>query len=134
MDPAVELLKRVSRIAVVGMSRDPQKAAHAIPLRLRSVGFEILPVNPAVDEIAGLKAHAKLADVPPPIDLVLVFRPSAEAPGIAREAVAAGARALWLQQGLVSPEARKIAESGGLDYVEDRCTGVEVALNRIRKE
>ena len=133
MDSAVELLQRVSRIAVVGMSRDPQKAAHAIPLRLRSVGFEIFPVNPAIDQIAGLQVYPRLADVPPPIDMVLVFRPSEEAPGIAREAVSVGARALWLQQGLVSAEARQIAQASGLDYVEDRCTGVEVALNRIRK-
>ncbi|CAA9581123.1 MAG: CoA-binding domain protein [uncultured Thermomicrobiales bacterium] len=127
------VLERSRTVAVVGLSRDPAKAAHRIPQQLQGAGFRIIPVNPHTGELLGEPAYARLADVPEPIDVVEVFRPSAEAPEIARQAVAAGARALWLQQGIASPEAREIAESAGLDYVEDRCMGVEQRRYNITK-
>ena len=127
------VLERSRTVAVVGLSRDPEKAAHRIPRQLQEAGFRIIPVNPHTGELLGEPAYARLADVPGPIDVVEVFRPSAEAPEIARQAVAAGARALWLQLGIASPEAREIAESAGLDYVEDRCMGVEQRRYNITK-
>jgi pyruvate/2-oxoglutarate dehydrogenase complex dihydrolipoamide acyltransferase (E2) component len=78
--------------------------------------------------------YRSLAEVPEPVDLVDVFRPSEEAPAIAEQAVAVGAKALWLQQGIRSPEARRIATEAGLDYVEDRCTGAERRWYGITKE
>ncbi len=130
---ADEILEQASTIAVVGASRYPGKAAHAVPLQILRHGWQVIPVNPAVEEIWGVKAYPTLAAVPVPIDLVNVFRPAADAPGIARQAVAAGAKALWLQQGIVSAEARAIAEAAGIDYVEDACIAVVRAIGRLSK-
>lgn len=82
-------------------------------------------MNPTAKEIFGRKAYASLADVPGPIDLVDVFRPAAEAPAVVEQAIAAGAKAVWLQSGIRSPEARRLAEDAGLEYVEDRCIMIE---------
>jgi predicted CoA-binding protein len=133
MDNTERILRDFSSIAVVGLSRDPSKAAHNIPARMQRAGFRVIPVNPFVDSVLGEKAYKTLAEVPTPVEVVLVFRPSAEAAGIARAAVAIGAKALWLQQGIVSDEARQIAESAGLLYVEDRCIGVERAVHGVVK-
>ena len=127
------ILESASTIAVVGISANESKAAFAIPASLQSAGFRILPVNPHAGEILGEKVYASLADVPEPIDVVEVFRPPEEAPDIARQAVAAGAKVLWLQKGLASEEARAIAEDAGLDYVENLCMGVERARYGITK-
>lgn len=133
MDAVERILRELSRIAVVGLSRDPNKAAHAIPARMQRAGFRIIPVNPSLDSVLGEKAYASLRDVPEPVELVLVFRPSAEAAAVAADAVAIGAKALWLQQGIVNDEARRLAEAAGMLYVEDRCIGVERAVLGISK-
>ncbi|HKS46944.1 MAG TPA: CoA-binding protein [Amycolatopsis sp.] len=133
-DLAEHVLTAANTIAVVGLSRDPGKAAHAVPASLQAAGFRIIPVHPSADELLGEKVYRSLTDIPEPVDLVDVFRPPVEAPEIARQAVAIGAKTLWLQQGIVSAEARRIAEEGGLDYVEDRCTAVVRALGRITKK
>ncbi|OXM72042.1 MULTISPECIES: CoA-binding protein [Amycolatopsis] len=132
-DLAEEVLKAAKTIAVVGLSRDPAKAAHSVPAAMQAAGFRVIPVHPSADELLGEKVYRTLADIPEPVDLVDVFRPSREAPGVAEQAVAIGAKTLWLQQGIVSAEARRIAEGGGLNYVEDRCIAVVRALGRIRK-
>jgi uncharacterized protein len=121
------LLRTYDTITVVGASRDPGKEAHAIPAQMKRHGWRIIPVNPYVEELFGEKAYPTLADVPEPLGLVDVFRPSKDAPDIVRQAVAAGAQAVWLQLGIVSPEARAIAERAGITYVEDRCLAVERA-------
>lgn len=110
-------------IAVVGASGDTSKPAHTIPRYLQSQGYRIIPVSPKGGELLGEKVYQRLADVPDPVDVVNVFRPAAEAPDIAREAVALGASVLWLQAGIVSAEAEQIAEQGGLTVVMDRCMG-----------
>jgi predicted CoA-binding protein len=133
MDLTEQILRDFRTIAVVGLSRDPSKAAHAIPARMQRAGFRVIPVNPFVSEVLGEKAYAKLADVPLGVEVVLVFRPSADAAEVAKQAVAIGAKALWLQQGIVSDEARQIAQAAGLLYVEDRCMGVERAVHGITK-
>ena len=133
MDNTERILREFRSIAVVGLSRDPSKAAHAIPARLQSAGFRVIPVNPLADTLLGEKSYAKLADVPFSVEVVLVFRPSEEAAGVAKAAVAIGAKALWLQQGIVSAEARRLAEAAGMLYVEDRCMGVERAVHSIVK-
>jgi len=100
---------------------------------MQRYGWRIIPVNPHADEIFGEPAYRTLADVPDrPIGLVNVFRPSRDAADVARQAVAAGASALWLQQGIVSAEAHRIADEGGLAYVEDRCLAVERARYALR--
>ncbi|MEU1964902.1 CoA-binding protein [Micromonospora sediminicola] len=123
MRSAQQLLADSAVIAVVGASRDPGKAAHRVPLEMRRHGWRIIPVNPTVDELFGEKAYPTLADIPHPVDLVDVFRPARDAVEVVRQAVAIG----WLQLGIVSAEARRIAEEAGIDYVEDRCLIVERA-------
>ena len=127
-----QMLRTHSTITVVGASRDPMKAAHQIPLQMQRCGWRIIPVNPYADELFGEKAYPRLADVPEPLGLVDVFRPSSEAADVARQAVAAGAKALWLQLDIVSTAARKIAAAAGISYVEDRCIAVERAKFELR--
>ena len=121
-------------IAVVGASRDPNKAGGSVPEGLQRRGFRIIPINPYAEMLFGERVYRSLAEVPEKIDLVDVFRPAAEAPDIARQAVAVGAKALWLQLEIRSSEARRIAEAAGLDYVEDECTAVTSSLYRIKKK
>jgi uncharacterized protein len=139
-DRLVRIYADSKTIAVVGASADQSKPSFRIPRYLQNRGYLIRPVNPkaaarprGVDlpgspsargyVILGEPVEASLADLEPPIDVVDVFRPAAEAPGIARQAVAAGAKVLWLQSGIASEEARRIAEDAGLTVVMDRCMG-----------
>jgi predicted CoA-binding protein len=119
-----EILEYTDIIATVGASDDPEKAGHRIPIRLIKRGFHVIPINPTHKLVMGVTAYPDLASVPETIDTVQVFRPSEEAPEIARQAVAVGAKALWLQEGITSDQARQIAEAAGLDYVEDQCMAV----------
>jgi uncharacterized protein len=128
-----EVLEAATTIAVVGASRDPFKAGGSVPAGLQRRGFRIIPINPFAEVLFGERVYRTLAEVPEKIDLVDVFRPAADAPEIARQAVAIGAKALWLQQDIRSEEARQIAEGAGLDYIEDDCTAVVASLHRIRK-
>jgi uncharacterized protein len=125
-DSIVErILTSYDTITVVGASRAPYKAAHSVPAHMQRHGWRIIPVNPHADQLLGEPAYRTLADVPEPVRLVDVFRPSGQTPDIARQAVAAGATALWLQLGIASAEARAIAEDAGLLYLEDRCLVIE---------
>jgi predicted CoA-binding protein len=133
VDLAERALSDAETIAVVGLSRHPAKAAHAVPASLQAAGFRIIPVHPSADELLGQRVYRSLTDIPGWVDLVDVFRPAREAPGIARQAVEIGAKTLWLQQGIVSPEARRIAVDGGLNFIEDRCIAVVRALAQITK-
>lgn len=128
-DP-LRLLANARSIAVVGASATPEKDAHEIPKYLLQQGYEMFPVNPNAKEIFGRAPFTQLADVPRPIDIVNVFRPSAETPAIAQQAVDAEARALWLQTGIAHPDARRIAEDAGLDYVENAC--IRIAHQRLQ--
>ena len=102
-----------------------------MPYSLQQRGFRIIPVNPFADELFGERVYRSVLEIPEPVDLVDVFRPAPDAPEIARQAAAAGAKALWLQLDIRSDEARRIAEAAGMEYVEDACTGVVAALHRI---
>ncbi|MGP8001607.1 MAG: CoA-binding protein [Streptosporangiaceae bacterium] len=125
-DALVErILASYDSITVVGASRSPAKAAHYVPAHMQRHGWRIVPVNPHADTILGEPVYRTLHDVPGPAGLLNVFRPSGQAPDIARQAVAAGATALWLQLGIASAEARAIATRAGLRYVEDRCLIIE---------
>ena len=125
-DAIVErLLTSYDSITVVGASVTPAKAAHYVPAHMQRHGWRIVPVNPHADTILGEPVYRTLAQVPGPAGLVDVFRPSGQTPDIARQAVAAGATALWLQLGIASAEARAIAEGAGLLYVENRCLIIE---------
>ena len=125
-DDLVErILTTYQTITVVGASTVPAKAAHSVPAHMQELGWRIVPVNPHADTILNEPVYRTLAAIPEQVGLVDVFRPSRQTPDIARQAVAVGATALWLQLGLASVEARAIAESAGLLYVEDRCLVIE---------
>jgi predicted CoA-binding protein len=128
-----QILSEARTIAVVGASRHPGKEAHTVPRQMLRHGWRVIPVNPYTDEIWGQPCYRTLADIPEPVDMVNVFRPSADTPEVARQAVAIGAKSLWLQQGIASGQARAIAEAGGLDYVEDHCIAVERALTGLTR-
>jgi predicted CoA-binding protein len=128
-----EILGAATTIAVVGASRDPAKDAGSVPLVMQAHGFRVIPVNPFANELFGERVYRTLSEIPVAVDIVDVFRPSAEAPGVALQAVSIGARALWLQQDITSAEARRIAEEGGLDYVEDLCIAVARARFQVDK-
>jgi uncharacterized protein len=131
-DATVEqILRRYDTITVVGASADPSKPAHYVPEHMREHGWRIIPVNPRGGEILGSTAYRSLAEVPEQVGLVDVFRPFEHTPDIARQAVAAGATALWLQLHISSAEARQIAEDAGLLYVENRCLIVEQGRLRL---
>jgi uncharacterized protein len=126
MNAVVEqILTSYDTITVVGASTSPAKAAHGVPAHMQRHGWRIIPVNPHASHILAEPAYRTLAEVPEQVGLVDVFRPSAQTPDIARQAVAAGATALWLQLGIASAEARAIAQDAGLLYVEDRCLVIE---------
>ena len=136
MDVTSELTKRIltefATITVVGLSSDPVKSAHSVPAAMQAYGWRVIPINPHAEQLLGEPVYRTLAEVPEPVDFVNVFRPSTDAADVARQAVAVGAKALWLQLGIMSAEAREIAESNGLLYVEDRCLAVERARHGIR--
>ena len=134
MNDSREILESSTNIAVVGISGDTTKAAGRIPATLQEWGFHIIPVNPKGEEILGQKTYTSLDEVQEQVDVVEVFRPAEEAAEIARQAVKIGAKTLWLQKGIRSPEAKQIAEEAGLGYVEDRCMGAEANRLHIRKE
>jgi predicted CoA-binding protein len=115
-------------IAVVGASADESKAAHQVPRYLQSQGYRIVPVNPRGGELFGEPVFRSLAEIDVPVDVVEVFRPAQEAPEIARQTIALGAKVLWLQLGIVSEEARQIAEAAGLTVVMNRCMGATHAF------
>jgi uncharacterized protein len=119
-----KILSGYDTITVVGASNAPEKPAHYVPEHMQQHGWRIVPVNPRGGIILGEPAYATLADAPRP-GLVNLFRPSGHTPDFARQAVAAGASALWLQLHIASDEARRIAEEAGLLYVENRCLLVE---------
>ena len=131
-DTIDKVLSQTRTIAVVGASTAPDKPSHSVPASLQKRGFRVLPVHPSAEEIFGEQVHHDLAELRGQVDLVEVFRPAAEAEGIARQAVEIGARALWLQLGIASEAARRVATEAGLDYVEDRCMGVETARRDTR--
>jgi len=120
-----EILRDAKTIALVGASTKPSRPSNGVMRYLLAQGYDVIPVRPRdCDEVHGIPCVATLAEIDRPIDLVDVFRRVDAAPGVAQEAVDVGARAVWLQLGLVSPEAREIATAAGLDYVEDECTAI----------
>ncbi len=132
MSDPKSVLEGARTVAVVGITDDAEKPSHSVPAFLQRIGYRIIPVNPTLDEVLGERAYASLDAVRERVDVVDVFRSARHAPEIARQAVAIGARALWLQEGIRSDEARAIAEEAGLDYVEDRCMRIESKRHRVR--
>jgi predicted CoA-binding protein len=125
-----ELLSSSKTIAVVGASSDPARASNRVFAQLLAAGYTTIPVNPNESEVHGVKAYASLRDVPGPVDIVNVFRRPQFTPELADDAVAIGARSLWLQLGIMNETAGERAARGGLVVVMNRCIAIE--LNRLR--
>jgi predicted CoA-binding protein len=134
-NPSDEQLRRLltdaSTIAMVGASGNPDKPSHGIMRKLLKAGYKVIPVNPHETEILGQRAYPSLGEIPEKVDIVDVFRHPEDAPMIADEAVRIGAKALWLQTGIVSEEAAARARAGGLVVVMDACIGATHTFLRI---
>lgn len=125
----LRLLTAHNTIAIVGLSPDPMRPSHFAAIYMQSYGYDIIPVNPrAVGQtILGQRVYASLSEIPRPVGIVDVFRKAQDVPPIAAEAIAIGAKVLWLQLGVVNDEAGRTARAAGLDFVQDRCVKIEHA-------
>jgi len=121
------VLHSASTIAIVGLSSNELRASYFVGYYLKRHGYRVIPVNPRETEILGEKCYPSLTEVPVHVDIVNVFRAPDALPGIAREAVAIGAGALWCQFGVINEEGAQIAEDGGVTVIMDRCLKVEHA-------
>ena len=131
----LDVLERARRIAVVGASPDRMRPSNSVMRYLMHHGYECVPVNPHARDVLGIRSYGSIAeatDATGPFDLVDVFRRPEHAPDVARAAVGAGAGVLWLQLGVVSWDAARIADEGGLAVVMDRCTAIEHRRLRYR--
>ena len=125
----LRILNEHKTIAMVGLSADPMRPSHFAAIYMQSAGYDIVPVNPRVvgQEILGQRVFASLAEIDRPVDIVDAFRRPEEAPALAEQAAAIGAKTLWLQLGIVNDEAGRIAREHGLDFVQNRCVKIEHA-------
>jgi predicted CoA-binding protein len=133
-DVMKELLTSATTIAMVGASSNPDRPSNGIMRKLQHVGYHVIPVNPNETTVLGERAYRSLSDVPERIDIVDVFRRAEFTPAIAEEAVKVGARALWLQSGVVNDAAAATAEAGGITVVMDACIGVMHAVLQVPKK
>lgn len=131
-DAVRTILNGSRRIAIVGLSTDSQKASHQVAAYLKTEGWEIVPVNPKADTILGVKAYPDLKSIPGAVDLVDIFRPTADVGPIVDDAIAIGAKAVWQQLGIINLEAAEKARQAGLLSVVDLC--VKIELIRARGE
>ena len=127
MNDIKEILSKYKSIAMIGVSNDPTKASTIVMKYMQKYGYKVYPVNPSAkgQKILGEEVFSKITEINEPIDIVDVFRPSNEAPEIAKDTVKIGAKVLWLQLGIRSDVARSIVEEKNIDYVENKCTKME---------
>jgi len=123
----MRILERYRRIAMVGLSSNPFRPSHFAAVYLLSEGYDVVPVNPRETEVLGRKSYPSVADVPQPIEVVDIFREPAAVPAIVEEAIAAGAKVIWMQLGVIHEEAARRAREAGLEVVMDRCMKIEHA-------
>ena len=123
----IRILERYKRIAMVGLSSNPFRPSHFAAIYLLSEGYDVTPVNPREPEVLGRKSYASLRDVPGPIEIVDIFREAAAVPEIVEEAIAVGAKVIWMQLGIVHEQAAERARQAGLEVVMDRCVKIEHA-------
>jgi predicted CoA-binding protein len=121
-EAALKLLRTYRVVAVVGLSTNPDKPAHHVPKYLKEHGYTVIPVNPtAKGEILGEKVYASLRDIPQKVEIVDIFRPAKDVPPIVEDAIAIGAKAVWMQEGIVHNEAAQRAREAGLEVVMSKC-------------
>ncbi|MEC1401799.1 CoA-binding protein [Bacillus subtilis] len=125
-----EILQRSKRIAVVGLSNRPDRTSHMVSKAMQDAGYEIIPVNPTIDEALGVKAVSSLKEIDGPIDIVNVFRRSEQLPGVAEEFLETDAPVFWAQQGLVNEEAYQMLKEKGRTVIMDLCIKVAHAVTK----
>ncbi|WP_417912841.1 CoA-binding protein [Candidatus Electronema sp. TJ] len=125
-DAVLRLLRESRSVAVAGLSPKPERPSYQVARYLQEAGYAIIPVNPSCAEVLGEIAYPDLRSVPTPIDIVDIFRRSEEVEPIVREAIAVGAKLVWMQQGVVNQAAAKLAEEAGLAVVMNRCLKIEL--------
>ena len=125
MRAEAEILRKYRTIAVVGLSSDEARDSLSVSRYMQAVGYRIVPVNPAETEVLGEKAYPTVASIPTAVEIVNVFRRSEAVPGVVDDAIAAGAKAIWLQEGIANEEAAAKAREAGLEVVTDRCIRTE---------
>jgi len=124
----LRILERYKRIAMVGLSSNPFRPSHFAAIYLLAEGYDVIPVNPRETEVLGRKCYASLSAIPaPPVEIVDIFRDPAAVPDIVEEAIAVGAKVIWMQLGVVHEEAAERAQRAGLEVVMDRCMKIEHA-------
>ena len=121
-----DLLNDTKTIALVGASPDPERASHAVMRYMIDRGYRVFPVNPTETEILGMKVYPSLKDIPEPVDMVDIFRRSELAGAVCDEAIAIGAKSVWLQLRVIDEEAAKRCEAAGLKVVMDRCPAIDM--------
>ena len=125
-----QILQAYRKIAIVGLSSNPYRPSHFVAVYMRQHGYEVTPVNPREQEILGRKSYPSLKEVPPPVEIVDIFRDPAAIPGIVEEAIECGAKVIWMQLGLIHEGAARRAKDAGLQVVMDRCIKIEHARFR----
>ncbi len=123
----LRILKQYRRIAMVGLSANPYRPSNFAARYMKAAGYQIFPVNPREREILGLRCYQTLADVPPPLEIVDIFREPAAVPEIVEQAIAAGGQVIWMQLGVIHEAAAERALAAGLEVVMDRCVKIEHA-------
>ena len=134
MSDIKEILSKYKKIAMVGVSNDPQKASTIVMKYMQKYGFKVYPVNPKAKgkRILGEEVFEKITDIKDQVDIVDVFRPSKEVPAIAEDTLKIGAKVLWLQLGIRSEEAKKLMNFNNIDYIENKCTKMEYQTHFLK--
>ena len=134
MSDIKEILSKYKKIAMVGVSNDPQKASTIVMKYMQKYGFKVYPVNPKAKgkKILGEEVFEKITDIKDQVDIVDVFRPSKEVPAIAEDTLKIGAKVLWLQLGIRSEEAKKLMNFNNIDYIENKCTKMEYQTHFLK--
>ena len=120
-DEQIRKILSLSKVTVIGMSKNSSKAAHYVPKYLSDNGYEITPVNPTADEILGKKCYSSISEVPESIDIVDIFRPSEDVLPFVKDAIKKKPKVIWLQEGIHNTEAEELAKKEGIDVVFNRC-------------
>jgi hypothetical protein len=120
-DEQIREILSLSKVTVIGMSKNSSKAAHYVPKYLSDNGYEITPVNPTADEILGKKCYSSISEVPESIDIVDIFRPSEDVLPFVKDAIKKKPKVIWLQEGIHNTEAEELAKKEGIDVVFNRC-------------
>ena len=123
----LRILEKYKRIAMVGLSSNPFRPSHFAAIYLRAEGYEVIPVNPREKEVLGLKCYPSVREAPGPVEVVDIFRERSAVPPIVDEAIAVGAKVIWMQLGVVHEDAAERARAAGLEVVMDRCMKIEHA-------